>query len=162
VRLTIYIALLFFLFNFTSNVRAYVPVTASGTSFAEMAFLYMPLFVGIYLVLSILGGWVSDFLSQDSRKLIVATLLDSFAVLSAVIVSACWIVVQSLYTSKTLIGMMPDNLWKAEFLLGLSFGLIFNLGKAAWTFSRTHKKPHLPMFHRGKQSQRVPIALETA
>lgn len=142
-RLTIYIALLFFLFNFTSNIRAYVPETALGTSFAEMVFLYMPVFVGIYVVLSILGRWVSDFLSQDSRKFIVVMLLDFVAVLSAVTVFACWNVVQSTYTSKTLIDMMPDYLWKAAFLLALSFGLIFNLGKAALTFSRTHKKPHL-------------------
>ena len=145
-RLTIYVAFLFFLFSFMSNVRAYVPVTALGTSFAEMAFLYMSLFVGIYLVLSILGRWVSDFLSQDSRKLIVATFLDFVAVFSVVAISACWNVVQSIYTSKTLIGMIPNYWWKALFLFGLSFGLInsaFNLGKAALTFSRTHKKPHL-------------------
>jgi hypothetical protein len=135
-RLAIYIALFVFLLNFTGYIRSFVPTKALGISFAEMAFLYLSLYMGIYFVLSVVGNYFANHYKtmkdadnkeekwRHLRRKWGLLILDFLAFFVSVLFAFFWPVIQSDTTSKTLMDLIPDYRVKLVFLIALSYGLL--------------------------------------
>lgn len=140
-RLAIYIALFVFLLNFTGYIKNYVPLKALGVSFAETAFLILSLFVGIYLISSVIGNYLGSCLDEGKTedktrrfltKEMVGASTDFVAVLLSIGVALFLVVVKSNSTSKTLFDLMPEIRFQIIFLIALCYGLILEISIAVF------------------------------
>jgi len=114
-------------------------------SFAETAFLILSLFVGIYLIFSLVGNYLGSHLAGDRTehkvrrfftKERVNALADSVAVLLSIGVSIFLVVIKSDSTSKTLLNLMPDLKFQIIFLVALCYGLILEIPIAVFKQSK--------------------------